>query len=87
MKAKFLITAIAAIALVSCKKQTEEVSGGSDKVEEGVTQVVEAAAEAAPAEPAVEEPAVEAPATPAPAVEAPATPAPAVEAPATPAAE
>lgn len=72
MKATILTAALAAIALVSCKQKTEEVSGGADKVEDGVNQVVEAAAESAPLEPSVEEPAAEAPAAQAPA-EAPAT--------------
>lgn len=73
MKATILTAALAAIALVSCKQKTEEVSGGADKVEEGVNQVVEAAAEeAAPTEPSVEEPAAETPAVEAPA-EVPAT--------------
>jgi hypothetical protein len=73
MKATILTAALATIALVSCKQKTEEVSGGADKVEEGVNQVVEAAEETAPLEPSVEEPTAEAPAVEAPAVEAPAT--------------
>ncbi|MEY3394046.1 MAG: hypothetical protein RL346_282 [Verrucomicrobiota bacterium] len=83
MKATILTLALAAIALVSCKQKTEEVSGEADQVKEGVSQVIEAAAEPAPTEPAPTEPSVDEPAAVAPATEAPATEAPATEAPAT----
>ena len=95
MKAKNLTITLAAcaFALASCKPKTEttegQLSAGSDKVAEGVSEMVEAGTTAVeevvtPA-PAVEAPAVEAPAVEAPAVEAPAVEAPAVVAPATPA--